>query len=149
MKNPKIQIRPVGPGDIGQVAEMNLNLIRDEGSVNPMSLAQLEDRMRAWLAGAYKALLVLCGDEVIGYALYRSEPEEHSKDRPRIYLRQYFIKKQFRKKGYGKAAIDLILAQHFPENSEISVDVLETNPGGKEFWEKAGFKKYFTNFRRS
>ena len=43
--------------DLNLLAEWNHQLIRDEGHRNPMTIAQLRERMRGWLAGEYKAVL--------------------------------------------------------------------------------------------
>jgi len=56
----------------------------DEGHRNRMSLPQLEDRMRAWLASDYKAVLFEDDQGITGYALFQEEPD-------RGYLRQFFI----------------------------------------------------------
>ena len=44
--------------DSPMLAELNSQLIRDEGHRNPMTIAQLEERMRGWLtSGEYRAVL--------------------------------------------------------------------------------------------
>jgi ribosomal protein S18 acetylase RimI-like enzyme len=148
-KKMPVTLRPVRKQDLRTVAEMNHELIRAEGSVNPMSLPELEARMRGWLKGEYRALLVMHGSEVIGYLLFRPEANEYFQERPRFYIRQYFIRKENRRQGFGRAGLDEFIKRHLPEKAEISVEVLETNPGGKKFWEKVGFRKYLTCLRRS
>jgi len=70
--------------DCARLAELNHQLIRDEGHRNPMTVSELEQRMNGWLAGEYTAVLFENDGEVVAYALYREEPEE-------IYLRQLFV----------------------------------------------------------
>ena len=149
MPKPAVKILAAKEEDILALAAMNRDLIRDEGSINKMSLPELEARMKKWLAGEYKAVLVMLGREMIGYCVYKQEPHEYFPGRKRIYIRQYFIKSEHRGRGYGKAAMEKIIKDQLPKNSEVSVDVLKTNPRGRIFWKKAGFKEYLTNLRRS
>jgi hypothetical protein len=66
--------------DCALLAELNHQLIRDEGHRNPMTVPELEQRMKGWLASEYSAAIFENGGEVVAYALYREQPEE-------IYLR--------------------------------------------------------------
>lgn len=50
---------------------MNKRLIEDEGSRNPMSVAQLAERMRGWRLGDWEARLFLADEQVVGYALFQ------------------------------------------------------------------------------
>src|SRR5690606_1813350 len=43
--------------DVKLLAELNRQLIVDEGHHNPMGMPSLERRMRAWLASEYRAVL--------------------------------------------------------------------------------------------
>jgi len=76
--------------DCPLLAELNHQLIHDEGHRNRMTVPELEQRMRGWLAGEYVAILFEEGGEVIAYALYREQAEE-------IYLRQLFVVRQRRR----------------------------------------------------
>ncbi len=67
--------------DCPLLAELNHQLIQDEGHRNRMRVAELERRMRDWLAGDYRAVLFEERSEVVAYALFRELPDE-------IYLRQ-------------------------------------------------------------
>ena len=70
--------------DCAMLAELNQLLIRDEGHRNKMTVPELEQRMKGWLASEYAAVLFENDGEVVAYALYREQPEE-------IYLRQLFV----------------------------------------------------------
>ena len=63
--------------DCDLLAAMNRELIRDEGSRNPMSIGELSDRMYRWLQGDWQATLILTGRVVVGYALYQIRPDEY------------------------------------------------------------------------
>jgi len=45
-------LRDASAADTPLLAQLNRQLIEDEGAANPMSLAELEARMREWLASA-------------------------------------------------------------------------------------------------
>src|SRR3954466_10117725 len=68
--------RPATIDDCPLLAELNHQLIRDEGHRNRMTVAELEERMRGWLRSEYRAVLYEDGREVIAYALFREQPEE-------------------------------------------------------------------------
>jgi hypothetical protein len=68
--------RPAALEDCALLAELNHQLIRDEGHRNRMTVAELEQRMRGWLDGEYRAVLFEDGGESVAYALFREQPEE-------------------------------------------------------------------------
>jgi hypothetical protein len=43
--------------DVALLAEMNHQLIRDEGHRNPMAVPELHGRMKAWIESEYTAVL--------------------------------------------------------------------------------------------
>ncbi len=55
--------------DCPRLAELNHQLIRDEGHRNRMAVPELEQRMRGWLSEDYRAIIYEDGDEVVAYAL--------------------------------------------------------------------------------
>ena len=94
-----MQYRDAAVADSPVLAEMNHQLIQDEGHSNPMSVAELEDRMRGWLQGDYKAIIFSDEQGSIGYALWRPEPEG-------VYLRQFLVHRDRRRQGLGRTAMD-------------------------------------------
>jgi len=80
MQSTTITFRPATLDDCPLLAELNHQLIQDEGHRNRMTLPELEQRMRCWLAGEYRAVIFEDGGDVVAYALYLEKPEE-------IYLR--------------------------------------------------------------
>src|SRR6266571_169811 len=57
--------------DCQLLAQMNHQLIQDEGHRNPMTVPELEQRMGGWLAGEYRAVIYEHKGEVVAYALFR------------------------------------------------------------------------------
>jgi len=144
----EIRLRPATLDDVTILAEMNQQLVLDEGSRNPMALEQLKERMYRWLTGDRDAVIVERRDETIGYMLFWRVADEYYPYKDSIYIRQFFIQPSFRRRGIGQIAFELIVSDVFDENVALSLDVLESNPEGKAFWSKMGFEVYHTTMRR-
>lgn len=85
--------------DLTVLGEMNKRLIEDEQDPNPMSVAELIERMRSWLASEYSCYLVWNGDKPVAYGLYREE-EDH------FFLRQLFVERGHRRHGIATLLLD-------------------------------------------
>ena len=133
--------RTASEGDLPLLAELNQQLIHDEGYPNSMPVTELEYRMRAWLIGAYTAVLFLNDGNVVGYALYRN-------DDTGIFLRQFFICRAERRKGLGRAAMDLLFGRIWPDGAAISLEALCANKAAIAFWRAVGFEDYALTLRR-
>jgi predicted acetyltransferase len=123
------------PGDSPLLAELNHQLIRDEGHRNPMTAAQLEVRMRDWLAHDDAAVLFEDAGQVVAYALYRDQPDG-------IYLRQLFVVRNRRREGIGRGAVDLLRSEIWPKCKRLTVEVLVANEAAVAFWRSVGYKDY-------
>jgi len=121
--------------DIPLLAQMNKDLIKDEGHSNPMSVEQLAQRMMGFLSGGYGAVLFEQGGIVVAYALYRSDDDG-------IYLRHFFVRRDCRRHGLGQAAMAILLDDVWPQNARITVEVLTDNVAGRAFWSSIGFIPY-------
>jgi predicted acetyltransferase len=121
--------------DCTLLAELNHQLIRDEGHRNRMAVPELEQRMKGWLSSEYAAVIFQDGNEVVAYALYREQPEE-------IYLRQLFVVRSRRRQGIGRKAFEILRSTIWPENKRLTVDVLVQNTAAVAFWRAMGCKDY-------
>lgn len=121
--------------DVSNLARMNRLLIQDEGHRNPMSLAELEKRMLGWLEVEYQAALFEESGRALGYALYRFDEEW-------VYLRQFFIEREERRKGIGRAAFEWLLENPWKASSRVRLEVLCENLAGQGFWKALGFEVY-------
>jgi predicted acetyltransferase len=121
--------------DCSLLADLNYQLIRDEGHRNRMSVSELEQRMKGWLAKEYTAILFESAGAVIACALYEEKPEE-------IYLRQLFVVRQRRRKGIGRQALDLMRSEIWSRNKRLTVEVLVQNEAAVAFWRAMGFRDY-------
>ena len=124
--------------DISSLALMNKHLIEDEGSDNPMNVEELADRMRGFLSSDYNAYFFAEDGITIGYALIKHTSSP-------LYLRQFYIDREFRRKHYGKQAFCMLL-DHL-NTTEIDVDVLPNNETGLKFWKSLGFTAQYISMR--
>jgi predicted GNAT family acetyltransferase len=136
-----VEYRLAGKSDVPLLAELNQQLIRDEGHGNPMSVAELQDRMRAWLARTYTAVLFLDEDTMVAYALYRT-------DNTGIFLRQFFVCRDERGKGFGRAALALLCERIWPAGATVTLEALSANRAAIDFWRAVGFEEYAVTLRR-
>src|SRR5262245_42767926 len=113
--------------DCPRLAELNHQLIRDEGHRNRMTVPELERRMRGWLSDEYRAVVYEDAGEVVAYALFREQPEE-------IYLRQLFVVRHRRSQGIGRRAVEILQSQIWPKTKRLTVDVLVANERAVRFW---------------
>ena len=127
--------------DVAVLAAMNHRLIRDEGHRNPMSVAELEERMRGWLGGEYKAAIFEDERGPAGYALFKQDAEG-------VYLRQFFVEPERRRRGIGRAAMQWLLANAWNGAARVRLDVLVGNAVGIDFWRLLGFRDYCLTMER-
>ena len=145
---PDFDLRHASLDDVALLAEMNQQLIIDEGGRNTMTLPELKKRMHEWLTTDYKAVVVERDKGVIGYLLYRKFKEQYFPYNNSVYIRQFFIQPSYRRRGIGQTVFETIADEYFPKDYSVMLDVLESNPEGKAFWVKLGFSIYHTTLRR-
>ena len=128
--------------DLSLLAELNRQLIQDEGHRNPMTLSDLAERMGGWLAGEYTAILFEEGSEWVAYALYRPEADG-------VYLRQFFVSREHRRRGYGRQAMEILASEVWAPGLRVTLEVLVDNHRALDFWKRAGFNEYAMTFERT
>ena len=133
-----IKINECTEKDIKLLAKMNKQLIEGEKVNNLMDITQLENRMEGFLNNGYRAFFFIIEEEIIGYALCDMTNEIK-------YLRQFFIKREERRKHYGKNVFIKLLEKL--ETKEIEIDVLKCNKVGIKFWENVGFKEQWKRMK--
>jgi predicted acetyltransferase len=101
-----------------------------------MSVKELEDRMRGWLAsGVYRAVLFEDAGEVVAYALYSQTEAE-------VHLRQFFVARARRRSGLGRQAVEMLRTSVWPRDRRLTVSVLVANERGVAFWRAMGYRDY-------
>lgn len=130
-----ISHRLATPDDCSLLVELNRQLIQDEGHRNPMSVPELDQRMKGWLAGEYRAIIFEQGGEVVAYALFREQADE-------IYLRQLFVVRHKRRQGIGRRALEILRAEVWPRGKRLTVEALVSNEKAVDFWRAMGYRDY-------
>jgi predicted acetyltransferase len=127
--------QPATLADCALLAELNHQLIHDEGHRNPKTIPELEARMRGWLVAEYHAVLFTLRRETVAYALYREQPGE-------IYLRHLFVVRHRRRQGLGRRAMDILRSEVWPVDKRLTVEVLARNTAAVAFWHAMGYQDY-------
>ncbi|RBP47414.1 acetyltransferase (GNAT) family protein [Roseimicrobium gellanilyticum] len=130
-----ITFRLATPDDGSLLAGMNHQLIQDEGHRNSMTLLELEERMKGWLSGEYRAVIFEEGNELVAYVLFREQSES-------IYLRQLFVARDQRRRGIGRHAVEILRSQVWSETKRLTVEVLVANAPAVAFWRSVGYTDY-------
>ena len=121
--------------DCPRLAEMNHQLIQDEGHRNRMTIPELERRMKDWLSGEYQAVIYEDGKEVVAYTLFQEQPDQ-------VYLRHLFVVRHRRSQGIGRRAVEIMRSQIWPQNKKLTVEVLVANKRAVSFWRSVGYVDY-------
>ena len=129
-----MNVRKATGNDLGLLADWNHHLIADEGHRNPMDVSALKERMGEWLSEEYTAL-IFSEDGDVAYALFRETEQE-------VYLRQFFVRRDRRRRGVGKRAMATLFNKIWPNDKRFMVDVLTGNSGGIAFWHSLGYQDY-------
>lgn len=131
-----MKCRVATAADYPMLGEWNHQLIQDEGHRNPMTVAELEQRMSAWLtSGEYRAIIFTDKNEAAAYALFRETEDE-------IHLRQFFVVRHRRREGIGRRAMQHLFENLWPKTKRWTVSVLVNNLPALAFWRAMGYDDY-------
>jgi|SRR5688500_12665554 len=131
-----LRIDKAGSDEAALLADLNRQLDEDEPHPYPLPLPALVERMARWIdGGEYEVLLFRHGDQLIGYAVWRAD--EHG-----TYLRHFFICRDQRSQGWGRAAIQLLCSDVFPKDRPVNIDAAIGNKAGIAFWRAIGFQDF-------
>ena len=135
-----MHLREATTEDLPLLAELNRQLIQDQQFPNPMSVAELEERMRGWLVAEYRAALFEIDSQPVAYGLFRPDDGD-------IRLRQFFVARAFRRQGIGRRAIEAFRQRFVPPGAALTLEVLVHNSAGLAFWRALGFQEHALSFR--
>ena len=131
-----LRIDKAKSGDVDLLAQLNRQLDEDEPYPYPVPLSALTERMARWIGeGGHDVLLFRDADQLIGYAVWRAE--EHGS-----YLRHFFICRDQRRQGWGRAAMRLLCREVFPKDRPVNLDTAIGNKAGIAFWRAIGFQDF-------
>lgn len=95
-----------------------------------MDIEQLKERMRHFINTDYRAYFFKHDEKVVGYVLVDTTKVP-------LYIRQFFICREFRRQGLGSVAFRKLLEKL--GTNAIDIEVLPWNECGKGFWKSLGF----------
>ena len=121
--------------DAPLLGRLNVQLIEDEGHGSPLTVTQLTDRMRDWLATVYTGVIFEDERGVVAYAVYQEEVDQ-------VYLRQFFVVREHRRQGVGRLAMHLLFRDIWPQRKRLTVSVLADNLPARAFWRSVGYSEY-------
>lgn len=140
---PDLGIRAADRHDHAMLARMNLHLRQDEGIRQTLTLKDMETRFQRFHAvDGYTIEIFVLADGPVGFVTYRIEADDSLKGVSRVYIRQFFITRDMRRTGLGRACLELLLEKRVSKPNTVRLEVLETNPNGLAFWMAAGFSGY-------
>lgn len=131
-------IRPVDEHELRRVAQMNIQLQRDEGS-RDMTLEDALARLERWLKQTYRCVVFTQDGELVGYALYRPTNPDAEGHLGGIYIRQFFVVPARRRRGIGRQAFARMRGEVFPRGCYITLNARSPNHAGQAFWRALGF----------
>jgi ribosomal protein S18 acetylase RimI-like enzyme len=127
--------------DIQILTEMNINLRFDERIDNEMSYQEIKERMEGFLNNSeYSIELMEDQENIVGYYLLNESKNP-------MYLRQLYIKKEYRNQGCGRKTIDHIMEEK--NIKKIDIDVMIWNTDAIAFYERCGFQERYISMRLS
>lgn len=139
-----LSLRPAGPDDLETLARLNRQLLEDEGHPTQLTDDELVARHREWQrTGEWTQDIIDVDGHAAGYILHAPNPYPLNADIPERFIRQFCVDRRFRRHGLGRDGFELFLAHRLPPGGRVTLDVLESNPGGQAFWQAVGCRPFF------
>ncbi len=128
--------------DLAELSVLNKQLREAERTDNEMSDEEITKRMESFITGQVYKVHVLENPEkeIIGYCVLDITREPN-------YMRQLFVKSQYRNHGYGKLLLKKVMEEY--QLKEIDLEVMLWNESAIRFYEHIGFKSRYIGMRLS
>lgn len=137
----EVTLRDADVGDVEQLEAMNAQLIEDERYDSSLPHDELRRRMHGFITGEFRVILFETDDAgaaPVGYCVV-----DLSKSPP--YLRHFFICRNHRRQGYGRAALAKLIEDLNVD--DLDVEVMAWNEAGRAFWRGLGFRHRYDGLR--
>lgn len=105
-----------------------------------MASGAVEARLQRWLLSGYEGLIFEVESVPVGYALFR-QTDPDLKEPDGVYLRQFFILREHRRRGLGTRAFQLFRNEALG-GRRLVLEALASNPDGEAFWRSLGMMPY-------
>ena len=137
---PRVVVRAARADEFERLVAWNVELVRDEGNDSGLTAADIEPRLREWLATDYRASVFEVDGEPFGYAIHRELADI-------THLRHFHVEARFRRRGLGRQAVAILRNEVFPRDRRLLVEALVSNTAGIAFWEAVGFAKRYVGLQ--
>lgn len=125
--------------DCDELVEMNNQLVIDEQYDVVLSPEKMIERMKDFIQGSVYDCYLMIHDSVhCGYCLL-------DRTKTPLCLRHLFVKKEHRRKGYGKTAIHILLEMY--KTDSLDIEIMAWNTNAIKFYESIGFTSRFIGMR--
>jgi GNAT superfamily N-acetyltransferase len=143
-ERPLITLVKASLRDAAVLAEMNRQMIADEGYRGKLSLPKSKNRIRGWLrSGEYEAVFFLDHEgSRVGYALFQRQRDALFFTKRQVFLRHFFITRSRRRKGVGTRAFKALKEELWKGTNRVDLHVLIRNRRAVDFWHSLGFREY-------
>ena len=139
-----MMLRPAREDDIEVLATLNRQLLDDEGHPSAPPLKELIARHREWFAtGEWSQDILDVEGHVVGYIVHAPNPYPLDPAIPERFIRQFCVDRAYRRHGLGRDGFELFMEHRVAPGGRVTLDVLESNPGGQAFWESVGCRPFF------
>jgi GNAT superfamily N-acetyltransferase len=142
----EISIQIAGLGDVPEIALLNIQLQKDEGS-EPLTPSQAEMRLEKWLREKYTCYFFNHDGSRVGYVLFRPTDPDSEGHTGGYFVRQFMIVPHHRGRGMGSKAFQAFLDTVGGE-APIMLETIVSNPRAQKFWLNMGFGEYSVKFVR-
>ena len=127
-----ISVAEAGLERVAELAELNRQLRDDEGYPDPMTDAQLVERMTNWLRDSYRSYLAYQDGRTVGYCMFRETPTYYQ-------LRHLFVARDRRRRGVATALLDWMYS-HVWSGKPVRLNVFSHNAPAVAFYRAYGFR---------
>ena len=125
--------------EIDYVAKMKLEFLLGEQNKDEMiNLSHIKHRLQYLLEHKWNIFIIELRDDIIGYLLYRIEYNEENL--AKYYINQYFIRKEYRNRGYGAKGFQMFIDAAGEDSIGIELDAVVKQLRAEPFWIKLGFQ---------
>ncbi len=135
-KGEQVVVRPAQKADLAAIHELVAELAQYEQAAHEF-IASLEQYMRDFEAGFFRALIAECAGEVVGMMVWY---KAYSTWKGRmIYLEDFVVRQQWRGSGVGKKLFAALIDEARALDCKlIKWQVLDWNESAIRFYEKVG-----------
>ena len=128
----RLTLKEISSETVRQICDREVNdSQREYVAPNAVSMAQAYFCKEAWFRAIYQ------GEIPVGFAMVYEDP-----GKPEYYLWRFMIDRHHQGKGYGKEAMELIIAhvKTRPNATELSLSCDPGEEGPENFYRKLGFE---------